>query len=113
MSSPLSAAECLRVIDHARLELELAGNPAFAVVLLDAAGGVQLSPMVYASIAPAAAQGQRIRGDMAGGEQVYVVSRSASGRRAQFAIVDPASLRKLHQRTEVIEETFAESDRSI
>jgi hypothetical protein len=113
MSGPVSEAQFVRVINGARFELEASGNPAYAVVLLDAAGEAHLSPMVYATVAPAADHGQRILSGADPGEQVFVVSRSASGRRAIFTVVEPKTLRRLHQRLEVIEETFAETDGKI
>jgi hypothetical protein len=113
MTGPGATAEYVRVINSVRLELESAGNPAYVIVVIDAAGTPHLSPMVYATIGPAADHAIRLARDVAAGERVLVVSRSAAGRRAVFAVLDPHTLKKLHQRPEVIEESFAESDRPL
>ena len=47
------------------------------------------------------------------GEQVLIINRSAAGKRAMFTVVEPKTIRKLFQRLEVIEETFAETDGPI
>jgi hypothetical protein len=113
MSTPDSAADYVRVINGVRLELETAGNPAYLAVVVTPGGELLLSPVVYATIAPAAEHAVRMSRDLEPGEQVHVVSRSAAGRRAMFTVVEPRTLKKLHQRLEVIEESFAESDGPI
>jgi hypothetical protein len=113
MSGPESASDYVRVINGVRLELETAGNPAYAVVSIDATGEAFISPMVYATVSPAADYGSRIQREAGPDEHVYVVSRSAAGKRAMFTIVDPKTLKKLHQRLEVIEESFVETDGPI
>jgi hypothetical protein len=100
----------VRTINSARLELESAGNPSYVVVTLDAEGQGHLSPMVFSTVGPAADHGVRISRDVAPGEQVVIVSRSAGGQRAAFTVVEPKTLKRMHQRIEVIEQTFAETD---
>ena len=110
---PVSTAnlDFVRVISQARLELETAGNPSYVVVIIDEAGETHLAPMVFSTVGPAADHAARInRAAFATGELVLIVSRSAADHRAMFAVLDPRGLRKLHQRLEVIEETFAETD---
>lgn len=104
----------VRIINQARLELESAGNPAYVVVVVDHQGDAQLTPMVFATVGPATDHATRIgRAVFDTGERVVIVSRSAAGRRAMFSVVEPRTMRKLHQRLEVIEETFAEMDTKI
>src|SRR5437868_2453855 len=104
----------VRIINAARLELESAGNPSYAVAVVDTDGQAFLAPMVFSTVGPAADHATRLtRAAFDTGEQVVIVSRSAAGRRAMFTVVDPRTLRKLHQRLEVIEETFAEMDTKI
>jgi hypothetical protein len=104
----------VRIINGARLELEAAGNPAYVVVVVDHAGDAHLTPMVFATVGPASDHATRIgRAAFESGERVVIVSRSAAGRRAMFTVVEPRTMRKLHQRLEVIEETFAEMDTKI
>jgi hypothetical protein len=109
MSTP-EAVDYVGVINGVRLQLETAGNPAYMVVILDAAGETQLSPMIYATVGPTSEHAVRLAREAGPGERVLIVSRSASGRRAMFTVLEPRTLKKLHQRLEVIEETFAESD---
>jgi hypothetical protein len=93
------------------MELEAAGNPAYVVALLDAAGAVNhLSPMVFATVFPASDLARRMARTAGEGEEAIIISRHASGERAQFAVLDPKTLRKRHEQLEVIERTFAESD---
>jgi hypothetical protein len=113
MNAPEAPVDYVRVINGVRLELESAGNPSYVVVILDAAGEAQLSPMVYATVGPSADHAVRLSKDADPGERVFIVSRSAAGRRAMFTVLEPRSLKKLHQRLEVIEESFAETDRPI
>jgi hypothetical protein len=103
----------IRVIDDTRLELEQAGNPAFVVAILNGAGELHRSPMVFATIGPADDHARRLAAGAADGESVLIVNRSASATRAMFAVIEPKSLRKLHQRLEVIEEPLAESEGPI
>jgi hypothetical protein len=104
----------VRIINQSRLELETAGNPGYVVAVVNAAGDVELSPMVFATIGPATDHASRMgRAVFDTGEHVVIVSRSAAGHRAMFTVVEPRTLRKLHQRLEVIEETFAEMDTKI
>jgi hypothetical protein len=104
----------VRIINASRLELESAGNPAYAVAVVDADGQAHLAPMVFSTVGPAADHASRLNRVVHNtAEQVVIVSRSAAGRRAMFTVVDPRTLRKLHQRLEVIEETFAELDTTI
>jgi hypothetical protein len=104
----------VRIINASRLELESAGNPAYAVAVVDAGGQAHLAPMVFSTVGPAADHASRLnRAVHNTAEHVVIVSRSAAGRRAMFTVVDPRTLRKLHQRLEVIEETFAELDTKI
>jgi hypothetical protein len=100
----------VRTINSARLELESAGNPSYVVVTLDATGDAQLSPMVFSTVGPAADHGVRLARETDPGEQVVIVSRSAGGQRAMFTVVEPKTLKRMHQRLEVIEQTFAETD---
>jgi hypothetical protein len=113
MNAPEAAVDHVRVINGVRLELESAGNPSYVVVILDASGEAQRSPMIYATVGPSADHAIRLARDTAPDERVVIVSRSAAGRRAMFTVLDPKTLKKLHQRLEVIEETFAETDRPI
>jgi hypothetical protein len=103
----------VRTINGARLELEVSGNPAHVVVMIDAAGQGQLSPMVFSTVGPAADHAKRMAQSAEPGQRVVIVSRSAGGDRAMFTVVDPKTLKRLHQRIEVIEQTFAETDRAI
>lgn len=104
----------VRIINQARLELETAGNPSYVVVVVDEHQDAHLAPMVYATVGPAADHASRLnRAVFDTGERVVIVSRSAAGRRAMFTVVEPRTMRKLHQRLEVIEETFAELDAKI
>lgn len=99
-----------RVINGTRLELEQAGNPSYVVVIVDEAGDFHLSPVVFATIGPANDHALRLAPDAAAGEHVVIINRSADGERAMFTVVEPKTIRKLHQHLEVIEETFAESE---
>jgi hypothetical protein len=104
----------VRIINQARLELESAGNPSYVVVVVDQENQAHLAPMVYATVGPASDHASRLnRAAFETGERVVIVSRSAAGRRAMFTVVEPRTMRKLHQRLEVIEETFAEIDAAI
>jgi hypothetical protein len=104
----------VRIINQSRLELESAGNPAYVVAVIDQQGETHLAPMVFATVGPAVDHATRInRAAFDTGEHVLIVSRSAALRRAMFTVVDPRTQRKLHQRLEVIEESFAETDRAI
>jgi hypothetical protein len=103
----------VRTINGARLELEAAGNPSYVVVVIDRTGQGHLSPMVFSTVGPAADHALRVAGTIEPGEQLVIVSRSASGQRAAFTVVEPKTLKRLHQRIEVIEQTFAETDRAI
>ena len=113
MSTPFDL-DHVRIINQARLELESAGNPSYVVAVVEADGTAQLAPMIFSTVGPAADHATRLsRATFDTGEQVVIVSRSAAGRRAMFTVVEPRTLRKLHQRLEVIEETFAELDTKI
>jgi hypothetical protein len=113
MASPFEL-DFVRIINQCRLELESAGNPSYVVAVVDAAGTAHLAPMVFSTVGPAADHAARLnRAAFGSDEQVLIVSRSAAGRRAMFTVVDPRTLKKLHQRLEVIEETFAEIDKAI
>jgi hypothetical protein len=113
MSTPFEL-DHVRIINHARLELESAGNPAYAVAVIDDAGTAHLAPMVFSTVGPAADHAARLnRAAFGTTEQVVIISRSAAGRRAMFTVVEPRTLKKLHQRLEVIEETFMEMDTKI
>jgi hypothetical protein len=104
----------VRIINQARLELESAGNPSYVVVVVDEQQEAHIAPMVYATVGPASDHASRLnRAAFDTGERVVIVSRSAAGRRAMFTVVEPRTMRKLHQRLEVIEETFAEMDTKI
>ncbi|HEU4976592.1 MAG TPA: hypothetical protein VFT50_15980 [Baekduia sp.] len=109
MKSAATEIDYVRVINRTRLELESAGNPSYVVVVVDAAGEPHLAPMVFSTIGPAADHAQRLGPSLGEGERVVVVSRSAASRRALFTVLDPKTLRKLHERNEVIEETFSET----
>ena len=115
MAANANELDYVRIINQARMELESAGNPSYVVVVIDEVGDAHLAPMVFATVGPAADHAARIgRATFETGERVVIVSRSAAGRRAMFTIVDPRNgLKKLHQRLEVIEETFAETDTKI
>ncbi|MCW3003294.1 MAG: hypothetical protein JWQ20_2592 [Conexibacter sp.] len=100
----------VRTINCARLELEMAGNPSYAVLTLDPSGQGHLSPMVFSTVGPAADHALRVSRTIQPDELVVIVSRSAGGQRAAFTVVDPKTLKRMHQRVEVIEQTFAETD---
>jgi hypothetical protein len=100
----------VRTINSARLELESAGNPSYVVVTVDAAGECELSPMVFSTVGPAADHALRVARSQEAALQVVIISRSAGGQRAMFTVVEPKGLKRLHQRIEVIEQTFAETD---
>src|SRR4051812_36855837 len=113
MSTPFTL-DYVRIINQARLELESAGNPAYVVAVVDQGDEVHLAPMIYATVGPASDHASRLnRAAFDTGERVVIVSRSAAGHRAMFTVVEPRTMRKLHQRLEVIEETFAEMDTKI
>ena len=100
----------VRTINGARLELESAGNPAYVVMTLDQEGNGQLAPVVFSTVGPAADHAIRVSTSLEPGERTVIVSRSAGGQRAVFTVVEPKTLKRMHQRLEVIEETFAETD---
>jgi hypothetical protein len=110
MKSSADDIDYARVLNHARLELESAGNPAYVVVILDTAGDPHLAPIVFSTVGPASDHAQRLAPSLAKGERIVLVSRSAAGRRAMFAVLDPKTLRKLHQRPEVVEQSFTDSN---
>jgi len=111
---PAPELDYVRIINQARLELESAGNPSYVVVVVDQQGDAHLAPMVFATVGPASDHATRLgRVVFDTGERVVIVSRSAAGHRAMFTVVEPRTMRKLHQRLEVIEETFAEMDTRI
>ena len=100
--------------NRSRLELEAAGNPSYVVVVLGNDGQSHMAPMVFATAGPAIDHATRIgRAAFETGEQVVIVSRSVAERRAMFSVMDPRTQKKLHQRLEVVEETFAEIDRAV
>jgi hypothetical protein len=113
ISAPGAQLDYVRIINGSRLELEAAGNPAYVVVILDAEGQAHLSPMVFATVGPATDHAQRTATSTAAGEHVVIVSRSAAGGRAMFSVVEPKTLKRLHQRLEVVEQSFADTDRAI
>jgi hypothetical protein len=109
-----STPDYVAIINRSRLELEAAGNPSYVVVVLDHAGESHLAPMVFATAGPAVDHATRIgRAAFETGEQVVIVSRSVAERRAVFSVMDPRTQKRLHQRVEVVEETFAEIDRAV
>ncbi len=102
------------IINQSRLELEAAGNPSYVVVVLGHDGEAHMAPMVFATVGPAVDHATRIgRAAFDTGEQVVIVSRSVAERRAMFSVMDPRTQKKLHQRLEVVEETFAERDQAV
>jgi hypothetical protein len=103
----------VRTINAARLELESAGNPSYVVMMLDGGGQVHLSPMVFSTVGPAADHAVRVARTIEPGEQMVIVSRSAGGQRAVFTVLEPKTLKRMHQRNEVIEQSFAEADGPI
>jgi hypothetical protein len=103
----------VRIINAARLELESAGNPSYVVMILGAGSEAQISPMVFSTVGPAADHAVRVGRTIEPGEQMVIVSRSAGGQRAVFTVVEPKTLKRMHQRNEVIEQSFAEIDRPI
>ena len=113
MMSPEAPVDYVRVINGVRLELEAAGNPSYIVVILDMAGEAHVAPMVYATVGPSSEHAVRLAQQLDPGERVFIVSRSAAGRRAMYTVLEPRSLKKLHQRLEVIEDAFAERDRPV
>jgi hypothetical protein len=113
MSHGLPELDYVRTINGARMELETAGNPSYVVITVDPAGESQLSPMVFSTVGPAADHAIRVAGSCAPGEHTLIVSRSAGGQRAMFTVVEPKTLKRLHQRLEVVEQTFAETDHVI
>jgi hypothetical protein len=102
------------IINQSRLELETAGNPSYVVVILDQAGASHLAPMVFSTAGTAVDHATRIgRAAFETGERVIIVSRSVADHRAMFSVIDPRTQKRLHQRLEVVEETFAEIDRAV
>lgn len=100
-----------RIINAARIELEGAGNPGYAVLsALD--GQFELGPMIYAALRPALAHADRTAAQAEPGEKVYIVSRAQEGERTMFTIMDSRS-RKLHQQFEVIEKSISEEDTPV
>ncbi|HEX5927215.1 MAG TPA: hypothetical protein VFY45_25575 [Baekduia sp.] len=109
-----STPDFVRIINDSRLELETAGNPSYVVVVLGHDGESHMAPMVFATAGPAVDHATRIgRAAFETGEQVVIVSRSVAERRAMFSVMDPRTQKKLHQRLEVVEETFAEIDQAV
>ncbi len=109
-----STPDYLGIINQSRLELEAAGNPSHVVVVLGHDGQSHVAPMVFATVGPAVDHAIRIgRAAFETGEQVVIVSRSVAERRAMFSVMDPRTQRKLHQRLEVVEVTFAEIDQAV
>jgi hypothetical protein len=114
MAVSTSDLDFAHVINQSRLELEAAGNPSYMVVVVDEARTVHLTPMVFATVGPAADHAKRIgRAAFSTGELVLIVSRSAVDGRASFKVLESRHLRKLHEHLEVIEETLAEIDAAI
>jgi hypothetical protein len=113
MNAPDAITDYVRVINDVRLELESAGNPAYVVVIVEPNGAVNLSAMVYATVGHAADHATRLVHDLEPGEETLIVSRSEAAKRAMFTVVDPRTLKKLHQRLETIEETFADTNGPI
>ncbi|MES1194236.1 MAG: hypothetical protein ABUM26_07920 [Solirubrobacterales bacterium] len=109
-----SAPDFVRIINQSRLELEAAGNPSYVVVVIGHDGEAHMAPMVFATVGPAIDHATRIgRAAFETGEQVVIVSRSVAERRAMFSVMDPRTQKKLHQRLEVVEDTFADIDRAV
>lgn len=113
MKSPGADIDFARVINITRLELETAGNPAYMVVIVDAAGEPHLAPMVFSTVGPAADHAQRLTPSLGAGEQVVLVSRSAVDQRAMFTVLEPRTLRKLFQRPEVVEQSLSDAGGSV
>lgn len=99
-----------RIIHAVRVELESAGNPAFVVAIVEADEVKHLSPMVFATIYPASDLARRLRRTAEPGQKAVIISRHASGERAHLAVLDPVTLRKLHEQQEIVEKTFADLD---
>ena len=109
-----SDPDFVRIINESRLELETAGNPSYVVVVLGLDGAAHLAPMVFATVGPAVDHATRIgRAAFETGEQVVIVSRSVADHRARFSVIDPRTHKKLHERLEVVETTFAEIDQAV
>lgn len=114
MAVSRSDLDFARIVNQSRMELEAAGNPSFMVVIVDQAGTVHLTPMVFSTAGPATDHAKRInRAAFSTGELVLIVSRSAAADRAMFSVLEPRGLRRLHHQVEVIEETLADIDRAI
>jgi hypothetical protein len=110
----LLPSDYVRLVDAVRLDLQEAGNPAFAIAIREPGGAVNLAPMVFAAVGPAGEYARRVLASGGGdGEMVLIVSRQAAGRRQSFDVLEPATLRRLHLQQEVIEPSFAETDGPI
>jgi hypothetical protein len=106
----ITAVDYARLIHAVRLDLEQAGNPAFMVVVVDGGQGVHLTPVVYSTVYAAADHARRVMPGVEPDDTVLVVTRQAQGLRAQFTVLDPARLKRLHEQSEVVERSFADED---
>ena len=112
MNAPSSSAAGLdyaRLVHAARLDLESAGNPAFVVAWVDAAGESHLSPMVFFTNEPAVEHAKRLLSQEPQ-RTVTIISRQAVAHRALFTVLDPGTLKKLHSQLEVVETSFAKDN---
>jgi hypothetical protein len=107
-ASASASADFTQIIHAVRLELEAAGNPAYVTVIVDAAGAVHVSPIVFSSIGPASDHAARVARELTGAGQVMIASRHASGRRQIYNVLAVFTLKRLHVQYEVIERTLAD-----
>jgi hypothetical protein len=98
-----------RLVTAARLELEAAGNPAYVTVVCTGGGTIVASPLVFASIGPSSDHAAHVAHAADEGEQVFIVSRHAQGRRQILNVLAPFTLKKLHTQHEVIEQSLVDT----
>lgn len=108
-SAPHPTTDHPELVEAVRLELEAAGNPAYIAVIRDAGGGVHALPVVFSSIGPAADHARRVAADIADGEELFLVSRQADGKRQVYSVLAPLTLKRLHTRAEVVEQPLGDS----
>jgi hypothetical protein len=112
-ASAPSDADFTQIVNAVRLELEAAGNPAYVTVIVDGAGAVHASPIVFSSIGPASDHAARVAREITGAEHVMIASRHASGRRQIYNLLAPFTLKRLHVQHEVIERALADDGYAI
>ena len=99
------------LINSARVELESAGNPSFAIAMVFS-DGTEIVPVVFATLKPAVVHADRMKAGADAPQAVYIVGRHVEGDRIAFTVMDSRS-RKLHTQFEIVERSFAEEDKPL